>query len=810
MELIGRKFGHIRVTGVVGGGGMGEVYTGFDERLERKVALKMLHADARLDGNARERLLREARALSHLDHAHICRIYDYLESDDVDVLVLEYIDGKTLTDLVEEPMPRGDKLRIAIGVAEVLVAAHRAGIIHRDLKPENVMITRQGEVKVLDFGLARWLKAGRVHPVARAQQAEARSQTVVPLRISDTILMDQSAPGETAAGVTLGTPLFMSPEQARGEALTPASDMFSFGLVLQTLFTGEEPHPEDLNGREVMARCGRGETNPVKKSAGDVRPLIQRLKQLAPADRPTAVETVEKLQYLVDKPQRIVRRAVVAAFVAMMAFIGWRYTVDLQRERAAALTAQAQAEDLIEFMIGDLYPKLKKVGKLSILDDAGTRALKYVQARDPDTMSVASLTRSARALSQLGAVREAQGKSAAAMMVFLEAEKLTNMAIRREPRNADALMEHGATQFWLGESLSKLHPDRALVHMRNYMRDGEVLASIDPKNPEYQRERAYGHSAVASVLEKQGKLDEALRHHRVSLAVKAKLAVAAPGDTDTQTALARSYNKVGDVLFRLGDLRGARDMSERELAISRALVAREPDQPEWKLRLATSLAYAARAHDTVGDRDATLALYSEELALERELAALDADNVKWQRTVAVTMRRVADELFARGDRAGALALYRQSHEALLAVIRRAPAGGFEHDLTGIEVGYAGTLAVTGDEAAGRRMLDASIARLAAMPAGDRRTQYGLGWAWHAKGEMLRVSDPAASRRAWEHAERELKPLMLDSDNPKELDLWATVLIRRGRGTEAGKVIQRLERMGYNTADLVSLCKETGC
>jgi tRNA A-37 threonylcarbamoyl transferase component Bud32/tetratricopeptide (TPR) repeat protein len=810
MELIARRFGHIRVTGVAGEGGMGRVYTGFDEMLERKVALKMLHAGERLDGVARERLLREARALSRLDHPHICRIHDYLESADVDVLVLEYIDGRTLSDVVDERMTRGEKLRIAIAVAEVLVAAHRAGIIHRDLKPENVMITRNGEVKVLDFGLARWLKAGRARSAERVQSFAQETPKVVSMRISDTIPYEESSPGETAAGVALGTPLFMSPEQARGEALAPASDMFSFGLLLQALFTGEEPHPDNLTGREVMSRCGRGETNAVGAAAGDVRPLIHRLKQLAPADRPTALETVERLRYLADRPQRIARRAVAAAIAAVLAVGAWRYTVDLQRERAIAVKAQAQAEDLIEFMLGDLRGKLDEVGRTDILDDVGDRALTYVQSRDPETMTADELTRRAKALTQLAEVREKQGNAAEELRMLREAEKLTNIAVRREPRNGKALIVHGATQFFLGRNLQRSDAARALEHMRNYMRDAEALARLDPANAEYQLERAYGHSGVASALEAQGKLEEALRHHRVSLEVKEKLAARAPHDADAQYSLALAYNKVGNVLFRTGDVRGARELGQRELAISRKLVALEPKQARWKVRLSTGLAYVARVHDSVGDRDRALALYNEGLALERELAALDPDNVDWQRNAAVAMRRVAKELAARGDYARALPLFRESRASLTEVIPRAPARGFVHDLTANEITYAGALAASGNTADARRILDATIARVEAMPAGDRRTQYSLGWAWHVRGGILRVGDPPAARRSWEKAERELEPLLRKSDDPKELDLWAEVLIRRGRGTDARAVIERLGRMGHSTTALVSLCGETGC
>src|SRR4051794_3120899 len=158
MDLSGRRLGHIRVERILGQGGMGDVYEGFDEKLARRVALKALHRDQRLDDEARARLIREARTLSQLDHPNICRIHDYIEGADADVLVLELIEGRTLQRAIEEGLSRAEKLRISQAIAEVLVVAHRFGIVHRDLKPENVMLTKTGVVKVLDFGLARWIE----------------------------------------------------------------------------------------------------------------------------------------------------------------------------------------------------------------------------------------------------------------------------------------------------------------------------------------------------------------------------------------------------------------------------------------------------------------------------------------------------------------------------------------------------------------------------------------------------------------------------------------------------------------------------
>src|SRR5688572_14968424 len=212
MQLSGQRFGHIRVAEALGEGGMGMVYAGFDETLHRRVAVKVLQDDQRLDPEARARLIREARSLSQLDHPNICRIHDYIEGDRVDLLILEYIEGKTLLDAIEAGLTPAEKMHIATALAGVLVAAHRAGIVHRDLKPENVMLTSKGEVKVLDFGLARWL--------------DDRARPTEPPRLrvaTDDDHLDRTDSLRTAAGIAMGTPLYMSPEQARGEVLAAAS-----------------------------------------------------------------------------------------------------------------------------------------------------------------------------------------------------------------------------------------------------------------------------------------------------------------------------------------------------------------------------------------------------------------------------------------------------------------------------------------------------------------------------------------------------------------------------------------------------------
>ncbi|HYU23906.1 MAG TPA: serine/threonine-protein kinase, partial [Thermoanaerobaculia bacterium] len=491
MNTNGLRYGHIRVEGILGQGGMGDVYEGFDERLTRRVALKVLHPDARPDGEARTRLIREARTLSQLDHPNICRIHDFIEEGQSDVLVLELIDGRTLEQAVEGGLSITEKLRIARDVASVLVAAHRAGILHRDLKPENVMLTKSGQVKVLDFGLARWLeqktKSGRNRALGSGAQAAilrtaAPDDREIAYDRRTTAVMDDTA-GDTqermcatAFGVTVGTPMFMSPEQARGEELTTASDMYSFGLMLQKVFSGREPYPDSITARDIMMFASRGDSLPVTGIRRDIAALIKALKAFAPSDRPTAADAQRNLQRIIDSPKRVARRVAAAAVLAFMILAGWKYTNDLLRERAAARQSEAeatqrraQADSLIEFMLGDLRKKLEPVGRLDVLDGAAERSLAYITSLNTARMSPQEIARNSKALNQLGEVRMSQGNLPAALDVFNRSLSLAEVAAARDRKDPDVALSVGTAHFWVGKALW-LKGDLwgALVHMREY------------------------------------------------------------------------------------------------------------------------------------------------------------------------------------------------------------------------------------------------------------------------------------------------------------------------------------------------------
>ena len=371
MSLIGKNVGHIRIEGLAGRGGMGEVYLGYDDTLQRKVAVKAISPAHRMSPERKARFLREARALSRLDHPNICKIYDFVESEGSDYLILEFIEGTALGNAIRAGLEKADKLRIALEIARVLIVAHGKGIVHRDLKPGNIKLTPEGQVKVLDFGLARFLETGRspaVEPAAEQEEGEsepAEAGAHLPEEALAVKTLTLSTPSKSASrysefladsspteqGAVMGTPHYMSPEQARGERITTASDMFSFGLILQEIFTGRSPHEDTDDPSTLMAWAKKGETRPVKGLSADLTALINRLKSPSPAARPTAVETVERLERIREKPKRRLRKIVIGGVLTAFVFAGVKYTLDLGRERRQAIQARDEATNVVKFLV---------------------------------------------------------------------------------------------------------------------------------------------------------------------------------------------------------------------------------------------------------------------------------------------------------------------------------------------------------------------------------------------------------------------------------------------------------------------------
>ena len=252
--MIGQSLLHYRIDAKIGEGGMGVVYRATDTHLDRPVAIKVLPAAAVADPDRKRRFIQEAKSASSLNHPNIIHVYDIGSDQGVDFMAMEYVSGRTLEQAIgRRGLALGEGLKIAIQAADALGAAHRAGIIHRDLKPANIMVSDQGLVKILDFGLAKL-----------AERPEEESDPAGPTA--------DPASG-TEAGMILGTVTYMSPEQAEARRLDSRSDIFSFGSVLYEMFTGRRAFPAETKISTLSAILHQEPTPPTQVLAGLPREL---------------------------------------------------------------------------------------------------------------------------------------------------------------------------------------------------------------------------------------------------------------------------------------------------------------------------------------------------------------------------------------------------------------------------------------------------------------------------------------------------------------------------------------------------------
>lgn len=253
--MTGQLISHYEILEKLGEGGMGIVYKARDTQLGRQVALKVLSNELMGSANSKQRFIQEARAASALNHPNIITVHEISSFEDVNFIVMELVRGKTLASLLDNKvLPLRETLRYALQMADALGAAHAAGIVHRDLKPANVMVTNDGLVKILDFGLA---KLG-------APDRSASDQT-------QTMLSSLTEPGRI-----VGTAPYMSPEQAEGTNVDARSDIFSLGAVLYEMVTGRRAF-QAQSKLSTLAAVLRDEPRPLRETVRDAPPALEEV-----------------------------------------------------------------------------------------------------------------------------------------------------------------------------------------------------------------------------------------------------------------------------------------------------------------------------------------------------------------------------------------------------------------------------------------------------------------------------------------------------------------------------------------------------
>ncbi len=384
------KYGNYRILARLGAGGMGEVYLALDETLGRRAALKFLPQLYMQDEAQRARFEREARAASALNHPNILTVYEIGSAHGRAFIATEYVEGKTLrANITEQNLSHQEILHIAEQVAEALHAAHAAGLIHRDIKPENIMLRPDGYAKLLDFGLAKPLK---------------ESAMPAPAFASDQQQTRQEARQHTQQGLILGTPKYMSPEQARGETLDGRSDLWSLGATLYEMLTGNalfpdavtEPITGGVGGQampELILNDEQKLFQPILKKAV-AKELDQRYQNAQDFLAEIRQAKVAPERSTLNTPTRHAKRWAVAAvallILLLIGLIVWRKAAPVAPTTPSAnLMSQARVPD------ENLYWELTETEKIAFIKDAAqniaktrvTRSLAELKAMNFRTIS---------------------------------------------------------------------------------------------------------------------------------------------------------------------------------------------------------------------------------------------------------------------------------------------------------------------------------------------------------------------------------------------------------------------------------------
>src|SRR5262245_46052874 len=356
--LIGKSISHYKILNRLGKGGMGEVYLAEDTRLKRRVALKVLAHDLASDPSRLERFQREAETIAALNHPNIVTIYSVEEAGGVRFLTMELVEGETLTQMIHSNgMDVESFLRFSAPAAEALSAAHEKGIIHRDLKPGNIMVSNEGRIKILDFGLAKLMRHD-------SDPDSSRIETRV----------------ETEDGIVLGTMPYMSPEQIQGKRLDHRSDIFSLGIIFYEMLTGRRPFYGDTSA-ELISSIMRDTPQPI----GALKPgtnehldrIIRRCLMKDPRDRyQTARDVYNELRDLNATGGSSTRPASHSVSGEMwIAVLPFQY-----------LAADSEMENFADGLVEDITASLSQFSYLCVISANSTLRLKG-QSSDVRTAS---------------------------------------------------------------------------------------------------------------------------------------------------------------------------------------------------------------------------------------------------------------------------------------------------------------------------------------------------------------------------------------------------------------------------------------
>lgn len=709
--------GRYRVEREISHGGMGRILEAFDLGLERPVVLKQLRRGA---PHLRRRFEREERLTARLQHPAIVPIYEAGEMPTGEPFyAMKLISGRTLHDAVAERASLRERMELlpsVIHVVEALAYAHRMGIVHRDLKPSNVVVGEFGETMVIDWGLAK--------DVAAADDAASAAEAPP----------DHDDRWESAFGEVLGTPVYMSPEQARGLPANERSDIWALGATLYHVLAGSPPYAGSTT-TEVLRQVRFGPPTPVTAREEEVPPELAAIVHKAMSRDPlqryaSAREMADDLKrfqagqlvgahrysagQLLRRFARRYRAPLAVALVAAMLLVTvgavalWRVVRErdtAEAQRSVALTQRAAAEELVVFMLGELQGKLKSVGRLDLLESVGEKVQAYYDHVSPVTpaFDAEALGRRAEAHATLGDVRRARGQL-----------------------------------------------DQAAAAYEESLRLGLTLAAAQPHDPARRRALVQAYKRLGDARREQERFDDALAAFRAALDVTTRLVAESPEDGDNQALLSMCHERIGNVEVRRGRSDAALAAFQNSLGIEERLLARDPANLGQARYVAVAHERVGEAQEARGDLSGAIASYRQNLALIERVAHASPDDVELKWNLTSARNHLGNALALRGDRAAARDLFAPGVDVLVRLAAQDPSNGSWQDAIVQQYLLVGQIDVADGRprdavATYRRSVDLArqvVARSPGDPEWRRELAHAL---WLLGGTLLRLHDAGDAR-----------------------------------------------------------------